>query len=237
MPNSQDFVSIEEALADLRAGRMIVLVDDEQRENEGDLVVAAQFATPETINFMIRNGCGILNLAMSETICDRLHLEVAGGTNVDGPSTPFTQKFDARFGITTGTSAFDRARTVAVAIDENSTANDLIRGKGHMDGLRAKDGGVLVRAGHTEGSVDLARLAGLKEAAVIIEVMDPDGTMARLPYLREFCKTHSLKMCTIEDLIKHRRQRERLIHRELVVKLPTKFGEFDLDRKSVVSGK
>lgn len=228
MPNSKDFVSIDEALADLKAGRMVVLVDDEQRENEGDLVVAAEHATPEVINFMIRNGCGILNLAMSEKICDRLHLDVVGGSSVEGPSTPFTQKFDARFGITTGTSAFDRARTVAVAIDESSSASDLIRGKGHMDGLRARDGGVLVRAGHTEGSVDLARLAGLKEAAVIIEVMDPDGTMARLPYLREFCKQHQIKMCSIEDLIKFRRQRERLIHRELVVKLPTKFGEFDL---------
>jgi 3,4-dihydroxy 2-butanone 4-phosphate synthase/GTP cyclohydrolase II len=228
MPNSTDFIAIEEALAELKAGRMIVLVDDEQRENEGDFVIAAEFATPEAINFMVRNGCGILCLAMSGQICDRLHLEVAGGTSIDGPTTAFTQKFDARFGITTGTSAFDRARTVAVAIDESTTPNDLIRGKGHMDGLRAKDGGVLVRAGHTEGSVDLARLAGFKEAAVICEVMDPDGTMARLPYLRKFCQEHGIKMCTIEDLIKFRRQRERLIHRELVVKLPTKFGEFDL---------
>jgi 3,4-dihydroxy 2-butanone 4-phosphate synthase/GTP cyclohydrolase II len=228
MPNSQDFATIAEALAELKAGRMIVLLDDEQRENEGDFVIAAEYATPEAINFMVRNGCGILSLAMAGQICDRLHLEVAVGSSVDGPTTAFTQKFDARFGITTGTSAFDRARTVAVAIDEKSTPNDLIRGKGHLDGLRAKAGGVLVRAGHTEGSVDLARLAGLKEAAVICEVMDPDGTMARLPFLREFCRKHGLKMCTIEDLIKYRRQRERLIQRELVVKLPTKFGEFDL---------
>jgi 3,4-dihydroxy 2-butanone 4-phosphate synthase / GTP cyclohydrolase II len=228
MPNSTDFIAIEEAIAELKAGRMIVLVDDEQRENEGDFVVAAEFATPEAINFMVRNGCGILCLAMSGQICDRLHLEVAGGTSIDGPTTAFTQKFDARFGITTGTSAFDRARTVAVAIDDHTTPADLLRGKGHMDGLRAKDGGVLVRAGHTEGSVDLARLAGFKSAAVICEVMDPDGTMARLPYLRKFCQEHGIKMCTIEDLIKFRRLRERLIHRELVVKLPTKFGEFDL---------
>ncbi len=228
MPNSTDFVPIEEALAELKAGRMIVLVDDEQRENEGDFVIAAEFATPEAINFMVRNGCGILCLAMAGQICDRLHLEVAGGTSIDGPTTAFTQKFDARFGITTGTSAFDRARTVAVAIDDSTAPADLIRGKGHMDGLRAKEGGVLVRAGHTEGSVDLARLAGFKEAAVICEVMDPDGTMARLPYLRKFCQEHGIKMCTIEDLIKFRRQRERLIHRELVVKLPTKFGDFDL---------
>ncbi len=228
MPNSQDFVSIEDALADMRAGRMVVLVDDEQRENEGDVVIAAECATPETINFMMRNACGIVCLAMSGRICDRLHLEVAAGANVEGPTTPFTQKIDARFGITTGTSAFDRARTVAVAIDELSTPSDLVRGKGHVDGLRAKDGGVLVRAGHTEGSVDLARLAGFKEAAVICEIVHPDGTMARLPYLREFCSQHGVKMCTIEDLIKYRRQRERLIHRELVVKLPTKFGDFDL---------
>ncbi|MSQ94260.1 MAG: GTP cyclohydrolase II [Gemmataceae bacterium] len=228
MPNAQDFVSIDDALAELKAGRMVVLLDDEQRENEGDFVIAAEKAMPDAINFMIRNGCGILSLAMSGAICERLHLEVAGGSVAEGPTTAFTQKFDARYGITTGTSAFDRARTVAVAIDEKTTPNDIIRGKGHMDGLRAKDGGVLVRAGHTEGSVDLARLAGLKEAAVICEVMDPDGTMARLPFLREFCKEHGIKMCTIEDLIKFRRQRERLIHREFVVKQPTKFGEFDL---------
>ncbi len=228
MPNSQDFVPIEEALAELKAGRMIVLLDDEHRENEGDFVIAAECATPEAINFMVRNGCGILSLSMSGAICDRLHLEVASGTTADGPTTAFTQKFDARYGITTGTSAFDRARTVAVAIDENTSPNDLIRGKGHLDGLRAKDGGVLVRSGHTEGSVDLARLAGFKEAAVICEVMHPDGTMARLPFLRDFCTEHNIKMCTIEDLIKFRRQRERLIQREFVVKQPTKFGEFDL---------
>ena len=227
MPSSQDFVTIDEALAELKAGRTIVLVDDEQRENEGDFVVAAEFATPEAINFMMRNGCGIVCPAMSGQICDRLHLEVAG-SNLDGPTTPFTQKFDARYGITTGTSAFDRARTVAVAVDDNSAPNDLIRGKGHVDGLRAKDGGVLVRAGHTEGSVDLARLAGLKQAAVICEIVHPDGTMARLPFLREFCQQHGIKMCTIEDLIKYRRLRERLIQRELIVKLPTRFGEFDL---------
>ena len=228
MPNSQDLITIDEALAELRAGRMIVLIDDEARENEGDLVIAAECATPEAINFMVRNACGILCLAMSGPICDRMHLEVVSNSTVEGPTTPFTQKIDARFGITTGTSAFDRARTIAVAIDEKSAPNDLIRGKGHVDGLRAKDGGVLVRAGHTEGSVDLARLAGFKEAAVICEIMHPDGTMARLPFLKDFCKQHNLKMCTIEDLIKFRRQRERLIQRELVVKLPTKFGEFDL---------
>ena len=165
------FCTIEEALAELRAGRMIVLVDDEHRENEGDLVIAAEKVTPEAINFMMRNACGIVCLAMSPAICDRLHLEPLPGHNVDPQATPFTPHIDARTGITTGTSAFDRARTVQVAIDDRTTPNDLIRGKGHVPGLRAREGGVLVRAGHTEGSVDLARLAGLKEAAVICEIV------------------------------------------------------------------
>jgi 3,4-dihydroxy 2-butanone 4-phosphate synthase/GTP cyclohydrolase II len=223
-----DFVPIEEALAELRAGRMIVLVDDEYRENEGDLVIAAEKVTPEAINFMVRNGCGLLGLSLSPEICHRLHLEPLPGKNVDPEATPWTPHIDARAGITTGTSAFDRARTIQVAIDERSTANDLVVGKGHVPCLRAREGGVLVRAGHTEGSTDLARLAGLKEAAVICEIMTPEGRMARVPELREFSKGHNLKMCTIEDLIKYRRQRERLIRRELTVKLPTRAGEFDL---------
>jgi 3,4-dihydroxy 2-butanone 4-phosphate synthase/GTP cyclohydrolase II len=229
MPTSQDgFCTIEEALADLKAGRMIVLVDDEHRENEGDLVIAAEKVTPEAINFMVRNGCGVLGLSLSPAICDHLHLEPLPGKNVDPQATPWTPHIDARTGITTGTSAFDRARTVQVAIADGAGPADLIVGKGHVPCLRAREGGVLVRAGHTEGSVDLARLAGLKEAAVICEVMTPEGRMARVPELREFCQKHGLKMCTIEDLIKHRRQRERLIRRELAVKLPTKHGEFDL---------
>src|SRR5262249_12135011 len=150
------------------------------------------------------------------------------GRNVDAQATPWTPPIDARTGISTGTSAFDRARTIQVAIDDCTTPNDLVVGKGHVWCLRAREGGVLVRAGHTEGSVDLARLAGFKPAAAIIEVMTAQGTMARLPDLIAFCQTHGLKMCTIEDLIKHRRQRERLIHRELAVQLPTKYGRFDL---------
>ena len=224
----EGFCSIDEALAELRAGRMIVLVDDEFRENEGDLIIAAEKATAEAINFMMRNACGILCLAMSPAICDRLHLEPLPGNNVDPQATPFTPYIDARTCITTGTSAFDRARTIEVAIDERSTPNDLVRGKGHVPGLRAREGGVLVRAGHTEGSVDLARLAGLKDAAVICEIVNPDGRMARLPDLREFCRRNGLKMCTIEDLIKFRRQRERLIQREVCLKLPTAHGDFDL---------
>lgn len=228
MPNLPDFCTIEEALADLKAGRMVVLVDDEHRENEGDLIVPAQNATPEHINFMMHNGCGIVCLAMSSAICERLQLMPVHGANVDPQKTPFTQSIDARTGITTGTSAFDRARTVAVAIDDASGPEDLTRGYGHVNGLRAREGGVLVRAGHTEGSIDLARLAGYKEAAVICEIVRADGHMAHLPELREFCKLHGLKMCTIEDLIKFRHRRERLIHRELTVKLPTRLGDFDL---------
>lgn len=229
MTDTRDgFCSIEEAIEELRSGRMIVLVDDEQRENEGDLVVAAEKATPEIINFMMRNGCGLVCLSMSKEMCDRLHLEPMTGNSVDPLATPFTPPIDARTGITTGTSAFDRARTVQVAIDDASTPNDITRGKGHVHCLRAHPGGVLVRAGHTEGSVDLARLAGLKPAAVICEVVNPDGTMARVDDLREFCRQHGIKMCTIEDLIKFRRQKEKLIRRELTLTLPTKYGDFDL---------
>jgi 3,4-dihydroxy 2-butanone 4-phosphate synthase/GTP cyclohydrolase II len=229
MSDAKDgFCTIDEALAELRQGRMIVLVDDEYRENEGDLVIAAEKVTPEAINFMVRNGCGILGLALAPSICDRLNLEPLPGRNIDAQATPWTPHIDAREGISTGTSAFDRARTIQVAIDERTTPADLVVGKGHVPGLRAREGGVLVRAGHTEGSVDLARLAGLREAAVICEVMTDEGRMARLPDLREFSRRHGLKLCTIEDLIKYRRQRERLIRREITLKLPTRFGTFDL---------
>ncbi|MFO0881337.1 MAG: GTP cyclohydrolase II [Gemmataceae bacterium] len=229
MPDQNEgFCSIDEALDDLRHGRMIVLVDDENRENEGDLVIAAEMVTPESINFMMRKACGLVCLAMSADICDRLSLEPMPGGGLDSTATPFTPYIDARTGITTGTSAFDRARTIRVAVDDHTTAADLIRGKGHVPGLRAREGGVLVRAGHTEGSVDLARLAGLRQAAVICEIVNADGTMARLPDLRRFCAEEGLKMCTIEQLIKYRRRREKLIHREVSLKLPTRVGEFDL---------
>ncbi len=224
----EGFCTVGEAIEELRQGRMIVLVDDEHRENEGDLVLAAEKASPDAVNFMMRNACGLVCLAMSPAICERLHLDPMPGHNVDAQATPFTPYIDARTGITTGTSAFDRARTIQVAVDERTTPADLVRGKGHVPGLRAREGGVLVRAGHTEGSVDLARLAGLREAAVICEIVNADGSMARLPDLRRFCGEHGLKMCTIEDLIAFRRQRERLIHRELSLKLPTRYGKFDL---------
>src|SRR5215831_12398043 len=184
----EGFSSIEEAIEELQAGRMVVLVDDEFRENEGDLVIPAEKVTPETINFMLHHARGLVCLAMAPAICDRLHLEPMPGHNVSPEATPFTPYIDARSGITTGTSAFDRARTIQVAIDSRSTPNDLIRGKGHVPGLRAKDGGVLVRAGHTEGSVDLARLAGLQPAGVICEITNSDGSMARVPDLEKFCR-------------------------------------------------
>lgn len=230
MPDTpkEGFCTIEEALDELRRGRMIVLVDDENRENEGDLVIAAEKVTPEAINFMMRNACGLVCLAMSPEICDRLNLEPMPGVGLDPAATPFTPYIDARTGITTGTSAFDRARTIQVAVDERTIPADLVRGKGHVPGLRAREGGVLVRAGHTEGSVDLARLAGLKHAGVICEIVNADGTMARLPDLQRFRAEHGLKMCTIEQLIEYRRRRERLIRREVSLKLPTPAGEFDL---------
>jgi 3,4-dihydroxy 2-butanone 4-phosphate synthase/GTP cyclohydrolase II len=228
MPTTQEgFCTIDEALDELRKGRMIVLVDDEHRENEGDLVIVGDRVTPEVINFMLMHGRGILCLAMSEALCDRLNLQPQSATNTTRMGTAFTVKFDAKTGIETGTSAFDRARTIRVALDAKTTPNDLTR-PGHMDGLRAHAGGVLVRAGHTEGSTDLARLAGFQEAAVICEILNNDGRMARVPDLKKFCLEHGLKMCTIEDLIAYRRRRERLIKREVTLKLPTKLGTFDL---------
>jgi 3,4-dihydroxy 2-butanone 4-phosphate synthase/GTP cyclohydrolase II len=222
------FATIEEAIAELRAGRMIVLVDDEHRENEGDLVMAAEAVTPEAVNFMIRQACGRLCVAMSAREANRLGLELLPGVNLDPSATPFTHNFDARHGITTGISAHDRARTIRVCADPRSTAADLVRDKGHMDGLIARNGGVLVRAGHTEGSVDLCRLAGLNEVAVICEILNEDGTMARLPQLRAYCERFHLKLCTIADLIEYRRRTERLIQREITLKLPTEFATFDL---------
>ncbi|HVK08673.1 MAG TPA: GTP cyclohydrolase II [Gemmataceae bacterium] len=225
---AEGFCTIEEAIEELRAGQMIVLVDDEHRENEGDVVVAADKVTPQAVNFMIRQACGRLCLAMSGPMCDRVGLSLLPGVHLDPSATPFTHNFDARYGITTGISAYDRAVSIQTAIDDRSTPHDLVFDKGHLDGLRARDGGVLVRAGHTEGSVDLARLAGLKPAAVICEVVREDGYMARLPDLKEFSAKHGLKMCTIADLIKYRRFREKLVQREIALKLPTAHGTFDL---------
>jgi 3,4-dihydroxy 2-butanone 4-phosphate synthase / GTP cyclohydrolase II len=228
MTTSLDFCTIDEALDELRSGRMIVLVDDEHRENEGDLVMPAEAVTPAAVNFIIRQACGRLCVPMSKPIADQLGLELLPGLELDTSATPFTRNFDARHGVSTGISAQDRSRTIRVCADPRSTPHDLVRDKGHMDGLVARPGGVLVRAGHTEGTVDLCRLAGFREVGVLCEVLNEDGTMARLPDLRAFCAKHGLKMCTIADLIEYRRRREKLVKREIALKLPTDFGVFDL---------
>jgi 3,4-dihydroxy 2-butanone 4-phosphate synthase/GTP cyclohydrolase II len=222
------FCTIEVALAELRAGRMVVLVDDEYRENEGDLVMAAEKVTPAAINFVIRNACGRLCVPMSRAVADQIGLELLPGLELDPTATPFTHNFDARSGVTTGISAFDRCRTVQVCADPRSTPHDLVRDKGHMDGLIARPGGVLVRAGHTEGVVDMCRLAGFREVGILCEILNEDGSMARLPDLRAFCDRHGLKMCSIAELIEYRRRREKLIKREIALQLPTDFGVFDL---------
>lgn len=216
--------SVPDAMDELRTGRMIVLVDDEYRENEGDLVCAAEHATPDAINFMIREGRGLVCLAMQEDMCDRLDLHPQVHRNTALLGTAFTVSVDARDGITTGISAYDRARSIAVSIDERSRPDDLVR-PGHLFPLRAEPGGVLVRAGQTEGSVDLMRLAGMKPAGVICEIIRDDGQMARVPDLVEFCAKHSLKMLTIEEIIKYRRSKEILVRREIEVRLPNPHSE------------
>jgi len=221
------FTPISEVLEILSRGKPIILLDDENRENEGDLVVAAEKVTPEAINFMALHARGLICLAMTPERCEELHLPMQTPTNSSRFGTAFTVSVDAAEGVTTGISAFDRARTVQVAVDPNSTPSDLAR-PGHVHPLRARKGGVLVRAGQTEGSVDLARLAGLFPAAVICEIMNEDGTMARLPDLQRFSERHGIPLCTIEDLIRYRIHEETLVHRTDRVKLPTPYGEFDL---------
>lgn len=222
------FRPIDDALADLRAGKMVVLVDDEQRENEGDLVMAASAVTPQAVNFMIRHACGRLCVSMGKPVADQLGLELLPGLQLDPSATPFTRNFDARTGVSTGISAQDRCRTIQVCADPASGPNDLVRDKGHMDGLIARPGGVLVRAGHTEGVVDLCRLAGFREVGVLCEILNDDGSMARLPDLTAYCDKHQLTMASIADLIEYRRRREKLVKREIALKLPTDFGTFDL---------
>jgi 3,4-dihydroxy 2-butanone 4-phosphate synthase/GTP cyclohydrolase II len=219
------FIDIPEALAELKAGRMIVLIDDEDRENEGDLTLAAEFCTPEAINFMARFGRGLICLALTEERADYMRLPPMTQDNTSRFGTAFTETIEAREGVTTGISAADRAHTIQVAISPNSSSHDLAR-PGHVFPLRARKGGVLVRAGQTEASVDLARMAGLIPAGVICEIMNEDGTMARVPDLIEFCKTHSLKMVTVADLIRYRMANERYIHRVAEGLLPTEHGEF-----------
>ena len=219
------FVSIPAALEEMRAGRLLVVVDDEDRENEGDLTLAAEKVSPEAINFMARQGRGLVCLAMTEERLEHLRIKPMTTENTSQFGTAFCEAIDARQGVTTGISAFDRARTIQVAIDPTTRPDDLAR-PGHVFPLRARKGGVLVRAGQTEASVDLARLAGLVPAGVICEIMNEDGTMARVPQLAEFCHTHNLKMLTVAELIRYRMRHERLVHRIGESMLPTPFGEF-----------
>jgi 3,4-dihydroxy 2-butanone 4-phosphate synthase / GTP cyclohydrolase II len=230
--------TIPEALEDLRQGRMIILVDDPNRENEGDLVLLAEFVTPEGINFMAKEARGLICMPMDGATCDRLGLEPQTARNTNQHGTAFTVSIEAATGVTTGISAADRARTVQVACDPKSTADDLGR-PGHIFPLRAKDGGVLVRGGQTEGSIDMARLAGCRPATVICEVMNDDGSMARMPQLEVFAQKHDLKICTIADLIEYRRRAERLVEPvEMDLPMSTRFGEFSLHLfRSLVDGK
>jgi len=219
------FASVEEAIDDIRRGRMVVVCDDENRENEGDLTMAAQFATPEAINFMAKEARGLICLALTPDRCDELGLDLMAAKNESPFQTAFTISVEAREGVTTGISAADRARTVQVAIDPSSEPADLVQ-PGHVFPLKAKEGGVLERAGQTEAAVDLARLAGVIPAGVICEVMNEDGTMARVPDLIPYCERHDLKMITVADLIAYRRRTEKLVERVVSTKLPTAYGEF-----------
>ena len=220
---------IADILEDLRAGRMVVLVDDEDRENEGDLVCAAEGVTPQTINFMLREGRGMMCVALDGGICDRLELDPLARVNTTQRGTAYTVTVDAdaRYGITTGVSASDRATTIRRLADAEASPMDFAR-PGHVQPLRARDGGCLVRAGQTEGSVDLCRLAGLRGAAVIIEVMNDDGTMARRPQLEALCEKHQIKMCSVADVIEYRLAGEMLIERLDTVPLCNDLGEFTL---------
>lgn len=215
--------TIEEALDEIRQGRMVILVDDEDRENEGDLTMAAEKVTPEAINFMAKYGRGLICLSLTEERLNELRLPMMVLDNTSRFQTAFTVSIDARKGVTTGISAADRAATILTAIDDSTTSEDLVS-PGHIFPLRARTGGVLVRTGQTEGSVDLARLSGLKPSGVICEIMNEDGTMSRMPDLRIFADRHSLKIVTIADLIKYRLHKESLVRRIAEARIPTKYG-------------
>ncbi len=224
---SSPFSPIEAAIEDVREGKMVVVCDAEDRENEGDLTLAAQFATPDAINFMAKHGRGLICLALTPDRCDALGLDLMAAKNESPFQTAFTVSVEAREGITTGISAHDRAHTVQVAIDPRSRPQDLVQ-PGHIFPLKAKAGGVLERTGQTEAAVDLARLAGLNPAGVICEVMNDDGTMARVPDLEPYCARHGLRMITVADLIAYRRQHDKLIERVVETRLPTRYGEFSV---------
>ncbi|SKB04299.1 3,4-dihydroxy 2-butanone 4-phosphate synthase / GTP cyclohydrolase II [Prosthecobacter debontii] len=219
--------SVESVIADIHAGRMVIVTDDEDRENEGDLICAAEAITPEMVTFMVREGGGMLCVPVSLEIATQLNLESMVPENREAFRTDFTVTVDAAVGITTGISSADRARTIRLLADAKSTIADFVQ-PGHINPLVAKPGGVLRRAGHTEAAVDLCRLAGLRQAGVLIEIMNPDGTMARMPDLKKFAKKHKLKICSIADLIAYRRRSEKLVEKMEVVDMPTDFGTFKL---------
>jgi 3,4-dihydroxy 2-butanone 4-phosphate synthase/GTP cyclohydrolase II len=219
------FATIEEAIEDVRQGKFVVVVDAADRENEGDLTIAAQFATPEAVNFMATHGRGLICLCLSEERCDELGLKPMTYNNETPLQTAFTISIEAREGVTTGISAADRSRTIQVAIDPTKGPDAVVQ-PGHIFPLRARPGGVLQRAGQTEAAVDLARLAGLNPAGVVCEIMNEDGTMARVPDLIRYCEKHDLKLITVADLIEYRRRTEKLVERTTSVRLPTAYGEF-----------
>ena len=229
----------EDAIRDVREGKMVIIVDDEDRENEGDVMIASEKVTPEAITFMARYACGLICLSLTEEKTKSLDLPLMVQENTSQHNTAFTVSIEAKEGVTTGISAHDRAKTIQVALDDNSTPNDLVR-PGHVFPLMARKGGVLVRVGHTEASVDLARLAGLKASGVICEIMKEDGTMARLPDLEVFAEKHGLKICTVADLIKYKTKTEKLVRRVTEARIPTRYGgefrvigyENDLDKKT-----
>ena len=216
-------ITVEQAIDDIREGKIVILVDDEDRENEGDLTMAAEKVTPEAINFMAKYGRGLICLSMEAAMCDRLELPMMVKNNTSPFQTGFTISIEAAKGVTTGISAADRATTILTAVADDAEASDLVR-PGHIFPLRARNGGVMIRVGQTEGSVDLARLAGLKPAGVICEVMDEDGTMARMPSLQEFSDKHGLGIVTIADLVEYRMRNELFVHRAAETTIPTEFG-------------
>ncbi len=219
--------SIPEILSDLKKGRIIIVIDDEDRENEGDLVVAAEFVTPSNINFMAKHGRGIICAPMESARLQELGIDLMVSTNEDEMKTAWTVSIDARHGITTGVSAYDRSKTIKALIDPKTKKDDLAR-PGHIFPLRARSGGVLVRAGHTEACVDLMRLAGLTPAGAICEIMNDDGSMSRTPDLVAFAKKHKLKICTIRDLIEYRRKKEKLVFKAVETRISNEYGEFKL---------
>ena len=222
-----EFDTIDDVIADITGGKIVIVTDDADRENEGDLVMAAEKATPQTINFMATHGRGLICVPISNERAEQLGLQRMVVENREMHRTDFTVSVDAAAGVTTGISAHDRAKTIRTIANPNSEPNDLVQ-PGHVFPLRAKDGGVLRRAGHTEAAVDLATMAGLEPAGVLCEILHDDGTMARLPELMQVRKKHGLRICTIQSLIAHRRVREKLVEREQIVRLPTDYGEFDL---------